>query len=257
MLLRTTLTLCVVLVACKGKEAAPAKTEAPAKAAPAPAPEPAKPAEPAPVAAGKGTIKGVVSFSGTAPAAEPINMVADKKCVELGGAKADDYVINDGKLANVYVRVTGVPAGDWPMPEAKPVLDQKGCMYSPKLLALRTGQEFEIVNSDPTLHNIHAFGKQEFNVGMPLQGQRLTKKFKKEELVQVKCDVHPWMEAHIGVSEHPFFAVSDASGAFTIADVPAGKYTVEGTHPKLGTASAEVEVTADGEATITLGLAAK
>lgn len=243
----------VSLFACKGGDKTDVKTPKPAATKPAEptvAPKPEPKPEPTAPAGAVGKISGMTSFAGTAPAEATIDMKSDKKCAELSpGAKTQNYLIADGKLGSVFVYVKNAPEGSYKAPDAMPVLDQKGCMYQPNMIGLQKGQSVEIVNSDPTLHNIHAYGKQEFNIGMPTQGQRLKRKMKKEEvLIQVKCDVHPWMEAHIGVVEHPFFAVTDASGAFEIADVPAGKYTLAAVHPKLGEQTMEIEVVAAGQA---------
>ena len=115
-------------------------------------------------------------------------------------------------------------------------LDQVGCRYQPKVFGVMKKQKVEIKNSDPTLHNIHSFAKRgEFNVGMPTQGQKIIKKFKKNQVgASIKCDVHPWMQAYVSVFSHPFFATSGSDGAFSIADLPDGEYDVVAWHPKLG-----------------------
>ena len=112
------------------------------------------------------------------------------------------------------------------------------------------GQELEIRNSDATLHNVHALptASKPFNNAMPMKGMTIKRKFTAPEvMVRVKCDVHPWMAAYIGVLPHPFFAVSGEDGAFTIANVPPGTYTIEAWHEKMGTQTASVTV-ADGAA---------
>ncbi len=266
MILRAILIGAVALsFACKGdSKSAEKAAEAPAKPK-APESKPAEAAKEAPAApaaepGATGTITGVVNMTGTAPPAAKIDMKSDPKCGKLSpDAKTRDVIVADGKLANTFVWIkSGLPKKKYKAPDTMPVLDQKGCLYEPKMLGLMKGQKFEIVNSDPTLHNIHAFGKQEFNIGMPTQGGRITRKFKKTEvLVQVKCDVHPWMEAHVGVSSHPYFAVSGADGTFEIKDVPVGQYTIEAIHPKLGRITADLSVASGGEAHIALELAAK
>jgi uncharacterized protein (DUF2141 family) len=107
------------------------------------------------------------------------------------------------------------------------------------------GQSLDILNSDPTLHNIHSLPEknEQFNLGMPVQGMKYTKKFDKPEvMIRIKCDVHGWMGAYCGVLPHPFFAVSAADGSFTIKDLPAGTYTIEAWHEKLGTQKSKVTV---------------
>jgi hypothetical protein len=104
-------------------------------------------------------------------------------------------------------------------------LDQDGCRYTPHVFGVRVGQPIEIINSDPTLHNIHAMPKAnpEFNNGQPIQGMKMTHTFKaKEVMVPFKCDVHGWMNAYVGVLDHPYFAVTKEDGSFEIKHVPAG-----------------------------------
>jgi plastocyanin len=197
-------------------------------------------------------VKGTTSFTGKAPAAEAIDMTSDPKCKSMNAkATTDDVVIKDGKLANVFVFVKNAPAGEHKAPATKVTLDQKGCMYNPKMFGIMVGQDLEIVNSDPTLHNVHAYAKPgEFNQAMPKQGQKMTKKFKKKQtLVDIKCDVHKWMHASAGVVDHPFFAVSSDKGEFNIDGLPDGEYDVDAIHPKLGTKSGKVKV-AGGNGTV-------
>jgi hypothetical protein len=124
-------------------------------------------------------------------------------------------------------------------------LNQTACRYEPHVFGIRAGQTLEIVNSDPTLHNVHALpaSQPEFNLGMPVQNMRLKKKFEKPEvMVKFKCDVHPWMSAYAGVVAHPFFAVSGPDGTFTLPDLPEGQYVLEAWHENLGVLSQTVEV---------------
>jgi hypothetical protein len=143
----------------------------------------------------------------------------------------------------VYVK-TGLEGRTFPVPATAAVLDQKGCMYTPRVLGVMTNQKIRILNSDPTLHNVHALPKKgEFNVGMPRAGMEIEKSFTDPEvMVHVKCDVHPWMSGWIGVLPHPFFAVSAADGSWSIPDLPAGTYTIEAWHEKLGTSTQTMTV---------------
>ena len=103
----------------------------------------------------------------------------------------------------------------------------------------------DIVNADPTIHNVHGLAKthREFNFGQALQGMRTTRTFTAPEvMLPFKCDVHGWMYAYAGVVDHPYFAVSGADGAFSIANLPAGTYTLEAWHEKLGTQTQSVTV---------------
>jgi len=125
---------------------------------------------------------------------------------------------------------------DTPTESAK--IDQMNCRYHPHVFGMRVGQPLEIINSDPTLHNIHALpkGNKEFNTGQPIQGMKTTHTFEaKEVMVPFKCDVHGWMNAYVGVLDHPYFATTGADGKFELKTLPPGTYTIEAWHEKLGT----------------------
>lgn len=203
-----------------------------------------------------GTVTGKVAFKGTAPKEELVKMNADPVCVKENAGKKvtkGDVVVNaNGTLANVFVYVKeGVKNA--PAPATTPVtFDQHGCMYTPRVFGVRTNQPIKIVNSDPTLHNVHSLPKANtgFNMGMATKGQTIEKKFGKPEMaIRIKCDVHGWMTATAHVLEHPYFAVTDTTGSFSIADLPPGEYTVEAWHEKLGTTTQKLTVK-DGAQTL-------
>ena len=152
---------------------------------------------------------------------------------------------SDGKsLENVFVYVKdGLGNYAFDVPTQPATIDQKDCRYHPHVFGMRVGQPLEIINSDPTLHNIHALPKsnQEFNTGQPIQGMKTTHTFTaKEVMVPFKCDVHGWMNAYVGVVNHPYFAVTDKDGKFELKGVPPGTYTIEAWHEKLGTMTQSV-----------------
>jgi hypothetical protein len=158
------------------------------------------------------------------------------------------YVVgkNSG-LADVVVylkNVTGQSAGTSAPPV---VLDQKGCLYSPTILAIRTNQKLIVRNSDNCVHNVHVTptvpGNPAHNdVQMP-GGADLTYTFPKPEMfITFRCDIHQWMFAWVSVFDSPCYAVSDKDGKFVIKNVPPAKYTLVADHRKLGVQTAEVEV---------------
>jgi hypothetical protein len=216
-------------------------------------------------AATAGSIAGKVTFTGTPPAAERLRLESDPACVQGAAPNpvSDAILVGDGgALRNAFVHVkSGLdPAYGFPIPAEPAVLDQQGCRYMPRVLGLRAGQSMEIVNSDPTFHNVHALPKanQEFNHGQQVKGQRTRRLFAKPEvMVRFKCDVHGWMAAWVGVVAHPFFAVTSADGTFTLAGVPPGTYTVEAWHERFGTRSAEVTVGDRQAATVAFAFAAE
>jgi len=217
----------------------------------APAAQPETPAA-APIdSATAGNINGKIVLEGTAVKNEPIRMNADPVCVKQAGPgqTAETFVVGDGgTLANVFVYVKdGLGDRTFNPPTETVTIDQMGCRYHPHVLGMMVGQPLQILNSDPTLHNIHATPKanQEFNTGQPIQGMKTNHTFTAPEvMVPFKCDVHGWMNAYAGVLPHPFFAVTGTDGSFSIKGLPPGTYTIEAWHEKLGAMTQSVTLAA-------------
>jgi len=215
--------------------------------APAPAPGPTGGGKQVDLAT-TGTLSGRVAFSGTPPTAAILKMASDPACVqESGPTLVSDAVLigANGALKNAFIYVKdGLDAAySFDVPTSPAILDQKGCRYTPRIIGVRVGQPLEVINSDATLHNVHAMPmvNREFNHSQPIQGFRTTKTFTKPEaMVLFKCNVHAWMTAYVGVMAHPYFAITDDAGAFEIKNVPPGTYTIEAWHEKFGTQTAKV-----------------
>jgi hypothetical protein len=204
-------------------------------------------------------LTGKVMFEGTPPASQPIRMDADPVCLlqNKDGATAEDVVVNsNGTLKNAFVYVKeGLQTKPSSPPTEPVVFDQKGCRYHPHVFGIMVNQPFQILNSDGTLHNVHALPKssKEFNLGMPIQGMKLTQKFTAPEvMVKIKCEVHPWMVAYAGVLDHPYYGVTGDDGSFTIKDLPPGEYVVEAWHEKYSAQTLTVKVPDTAEANFTL-----
>ena len=229
----------LVLTSCGGGEKKEEKkAEAPA-AAPAAAVDDANAA----------TVTGKVAFTGEKPKPRTLSMDATPACARAHPtpAKSEEVVVNDnGTLRYTFVWVkAGVPDRQWPAPSGSVQLDQQGCMYKPHMLGVRAGQDIEVVNSDPTNHNIHPMPKdnREWNESQPPKGDKKIKQFARQEvLIPVKCNVHPWMRSYIGVLKHPFFAVTGPDGVFTIKGLPPGTYTIAAWQEKFGTVEQTVTV---------------
>ena len=210
-----------------------------------------------------GDVTGKVAFTGTAPKMARIMMNADPVCVKqhTTPVTGEEVVVNkNGTLKNVLIYVKeGLGAKTFSPPAMKVEFNQKGCQYWPHVVGIQTGQELEVVNSDPTLHNVHSLSKEnpQFNVAQPIKGMKLTKKFDKPEVFKVKCEVHTWMGAYIGVFSHPYFAVTGDDGTFSLKGLPAGDYTIEAWHEKYGTQTMKVKVAAGGAATADFTFAGK
>ena len=196
----------------------------------------------------EGSITGTITFEGKAPKMRPLKLDADPICVVNNeiAPKKEWLILDENKgVKNVLVFVTEGLNIDYLPPEEPVVIDQKGCIYSPHVVGIMAGQQLDILNNDGTLHNIHALPKvnKEFNKAQPRSKKKLSVKFEKPEApFKVKCDVHPWMGAYIGVFDHPCFAVSGDDGTYIISDLKPGEYVIEAWHEKLGSQTANVTV---------------
>jgi plastocyanin len=212
----------------------------------------AAPAAPVFDAASAGNLSGMVMLDGELPAAEELRMNSDPVCATSTDSMTNNYVGSNGHLGNVFVYVKeGLEGQNFPADTGIISLNQEGCRYTPHVMGIRVGQTLEILNSDPTLHNIHASPSinDEFNMGQPIQGMRFERTFDTAEvMVPFKCDVHGWMNSYIGVMDHPYFAVTSEDGLFDISSLPPGDYVLEAWHEALGTQTQSVTV-ATGQTT--------
>lgn len=206
-------------------------------------------------AAGEGSITGSVKLSGTAPHMRGIDMSKDPYCVkqhESNPAKMENVVVGSGGgLENVVLYISeglsGAAASA--VPSEQPKFDQKGCMYTPHVLAMAVDQKFQVITSDQTTHNIHplpnpATGNIPWNKSQPPGAPPIVTSWKTEEVaIPVKCNIHPWMHGYFVVVKGPY-ATTDDSGTYTIKNVPPGSYTVTAWQEDLGTQTAKVTVAA-------------
>lgn len=250
------LAMVAALAGCSKKAEPPKKDDA--AAVPATGTAPPAPAADAPTGPTV-TLSGTIHFEGTPPERKPIKMSADDNCAKqhTQAVLSEDVIVGAaGGLRNVFVSVkSGLEGRQFAAPADAMVLDQKGCTYIPHVWGVVANQTVRILNSDPTLHNVHgipASGKDEFNVGMPRKDMEITRVFKEAGAVRFKCDVHPWMLSYGHVMAHPFFAVSDDSGAYTIPNLPPGQYVIEAWQEKLGAQTATITVGEGGATAQTL-----
>jgi plastocyanin len=203
----------------------------------------------------EGTLTGVVKFEGAPPAPSKIQMEGDDFCAKANpNATSETVVINGDKLQNVIVYVKEGPVTKFSFdPSTNPtVLDQKNCQYTPHVVSLQARQQLKITTSDDTTHNVHPTPKnnKEWNKSQPPKGEPIVETFARSEVIPVKCNQHPWMKAFIGVFNHPFHAVTDKDGKYEIKGLPAGEYTIEFWHEKLGSATEKVTVSENGTQTL-------
>jgi plastocyanin len=234
----------LALVSGCGKKAEE-QPAAPAASTAAPA---ATPIDPATVASVGGTVK----FDGPAPKAAKIDMSQDPNCA--GSNTAENVVVADGKLANVFVYVKeGLGNRAFDVPKDAVTLTQSGCRYKPHVLGVMAGQTIKIVNADPTTHNIHPTPKnnRDWNESQAPQAAALEKNFAREEIsLPVQCNQHPWMRMYMNVVKNPYYAVSGPDGKFAIAGLPPGDYTIAFVQEKLGEQEQKVTLAAKDSKTI-------
>ena len=178
-----------------------------------------------------GTLSGNVKYDGPTPKARPLKMDADPICgaAHEGKVLSESFIVDDNSnLKNVLVWLKNVKY-DGPTLSDTAVLDQKGCIYTPHVMPVMKDQKVLIKNSDATLHNIHSMARknEQFNFAMPkVVKEKETSFGVVEEPFYIKCDVHPWMKSWVLVQDHPYFAVTNEKGQFTIQNIPPGKYEV-------------------------------
>ncbi len=210
-------------------------------------------------AAAGGSIAGTVKLSGAAPHMKGIDMSKDPFCVkqhENSPVKMENVVVGEGDgLENVVLYISQGLTGNEAsaVPSNQPTFDQKGCMYVPHVLAMDVDQKFQVITSDQTTHNIHPLpdalkGNIPWNKSQPPGAPPIVTSWKNEEVaIQVKCNIHPWMHGYFVVVKGPY-ATTDGKGSYTIANVPAGSYTVTAWQEDLGTQTATVTVAAGSAA---------
>ena len=195
---------------------------------------------------GEATVTGTVRFEGEAPVMKPIE--AAKHCADITEEWA--VVGEAGELANVLVFLEDAPRSTGAEREAV-LLDQVDCRFVPHVVGVQVGQPMIARNSDMELHNVHYTPSRNANTNFSLEKateeRAVEFSYPEADPVRIRCDVHPWMEAYVGVFAHPFFAVTDAAGRFTIERVPAGQYTLKAWHELFGTRTEQITVADAGE----------
>jgi len=202
------------------------------------------------IAGTAGSIEGSVIYTGVAPQRAVLQMAADPFCVAAHGGQtvlSEQLVVNDNRtLRWAFVHIREVRSGSLPVGSADTVvLNQVACMYAPRVAGLQAGGTLRVTNSDQTLHNVSVqpLNNPSFNVAQPIPGMSTERSFDNAEImIPVRCDVHPWMQAYIGVVEHSYFDVSGEDGSFRLVGVPPGEYVLEAWHETLGTQTISVTV---------------
>ena len=186
-----------------------------------------------------GTISGTVRLKG-APRFVEIKVLQDH--ARCGNTKTSPALVlgKDNVVANAVISLEGISSGK-KFSATEPELDQVNCEYVPHVSLVKAGAKYKIVNSDPILHNVHSYdmgktdpvGRPEtdFNVALPVAGMKREMTLDNSGTHQTLCDAgHPWMNGYVIVMEHPYFAVTNSDGAFTLDNVPPGTYKIKMWH---------------------------
>ncbi|HSR97515.1 MAG TPA: carboxypeptidase regulatory-like domain-containing protein [Kofleriaceae bacterium] len=208
-----------------------------------------------------GSVKGTVIFEGEPPERQKLRRETDPLCAKIERL-SEDVVVTNGKLKDVLVRVKN--GALLPAAKAAPapvVIDQKDCMYAPRVVGVVAGQKIAVRNSDPAFHNVHGAiaGKLLWNKPASPKDPDLVLETSTQpgDVIDVTCDVHPWMHAYAVVQAHAAFAVTDERGAFEIRGLPPGSYTLEAWHPVLGTRTLDVKIGGGAKAAVTARISYK
>lgn len=210
-----------------------------------------------------GTVSGTVRLAGPQPALKRIDMTADSACLKMHPVPIlDEQVVEgaNGALKNAIVFISdGLGNQSFDPPSQPVVLEQKGCTYNPRIVAVRAKEPIELVNDDPTTHNIHPMPQfnREWNMSQPPGSSPIEQTFAREEIIPVKCNVHPWMKGYIAVFKHPYFAVTNKNGSFELKNVPPGEYTIQVWQEKYGISTKKVSVSANQNRTVEFVLESK
>ncbi len=251
--LALSLALGLVLVACGGEDK-PAKKKATKPAASGSS----KPEAPSVDMTKLGSVKGKVVFKGAAPAMAQLDTSKDSWCAEHSEVMDETFVVDaNGGLRDVVCYIEGLDAvaDKFPAPKGPARLVQENCHYVPHVLVLRAEQELQVVNADETSHNYHFVGRanDEINRTQPKPATD-TVLFESAELnAKFSCDIHPWMNCHVHIFDHPCFAVSAADGSFSITGIPAGSWKLRLMHADAKTTKGTIDVTVTANGTVDVG----
>lgn len=231
----------IIMTACGGSDGPPEET--------APQSVPLVVTTPAPIEPlqGGGTVNGTVRLDGEVPPVKTYKPLKDAETCGMEERTAEDVVIGpEMGIKNVIVSITDLP-DSYPLDTSiAGMMDQKGCVFTPHVVQVAAGAPMTFLNNDNMLHNIHtsSTANPSINKAQPGFMKKMTETFTKPEIIQVKCDVHSWMNAWVVVQEHPFYAVTDEQGRFSMPHVPPGTYTLAYRHERFGTQTREITVRA-------------
>jgi plastocyanin len=205
------------------------------------------------------TIKGSVRYAGAPIERKKVSVTIDQYICGKEKGPEDLILSSNNGIQNAVVSLQNPPPNakrDWKFPPAK--MDQKQCSFVPRVVIVPVGETMEFLNSDRLLHNVRSAAKENspFNRAQP-HARTISFVFKQPELLRVDCDLHSWMRGWVVVAAHPFYAVTDEQGEFSIENVPPGKYTLQIWQESLGTVTQDVTVGNKATARVTVEMRKK
>ena len=201
--------------------------------------------------ASAGSIKGEVKYNDAPPKASAVKVTKDQDyCGET--LPNEIYLVDSGGgLANVVVFIETAPVTPFPDPQKVNILENNGCRYTPRILAMQRGERLKVKNADPKLHIPHSYLQEKtvFMLSLPFRNTTLeaTQKIREPGIMKLVCDTHAWMLGYVHVFDHRFFAVTDEHGAFAIGNIPSGTYILKAWHEDAGIKSQEITIPETGE----------
>jgi plastocyanin len=210
-----------------------------------------------------GTITGKVTLSGAPPKSKPLDLSKEPECVKMHASNPlypENVIVGPGNsLRNVVVYISAGASDNSVGANSPAGFDQKGCHYTTHVLALRIGQEVSISNSDPFSHNIHPLAKvnREWNKMQPPGTPPFNYAYDHEEIIPIKCNIHPWMQGYFVVLKTGHFSVTDEDGRFSLPDLPPGHYVVTAWHEAYGTQSKEITINGSESVSLDFSFSAK
>lgn len=213
----------------------------------------------APRDATAGAIKGTVTLKGTAPELKKLAVTIDQYVCGKEKNPEELVLSPQGGIRSAVVWLDKPPAGASAAALAPTAtMDQKECVFAPRVVVVPAGGKIDFLNSDRLLHNLHSTpsANPPFNRTQP-KGRTITIPFEKPEIIRVTCDLHSWMRGWVVVAEHPYYALTDGAGEFELKGLPAGRYTLKVWQERLGTVSKEVVVGDQDPTPVTLEMPAR
>jgi len=207
-----------------------------------------------------GSIVGEVRYSGPPFRRAQLEISKDKEVCGATPLYDQSLMVGlNGGIANAVVTITDISKGRAFATDRTVTFDQKGCEYVPHVVAFAAGDTVNVINSDGILHSIHTESTVNPVVDMAQPGFKhaIAVTVAQPEAIKVNCDAHNWMQGWWYVAANPYYAVTDAHGNFSLAEVPAGTYTVSVWQEKLGTITRKVTVKAGAPTVVAFTLAAK